>query len=266
VCADPGVTTDPRDPRLAPLATLQPADAALPYRYAISNGAPMYARLPTRAEQARAERWLGAAGSYEKYPWNRGHERLAEERRIAPDGPLPAAWLARAQGDGQRDPVARSIPLGSMLAYTRAFEHEGRTFVLSADGTFAPADRLRPFRASSFSGRTFGASDALPLAWTRPAAVSWSAAPHEEPIQGASWPARSLLFLDPAASERSVRASKLWQTRERRGNLLAFVDAKQAWRALPERPPAKVRPDEKWIHVSISRGTLVAASGPCSRR
>ena len=47
----------------------------------LSNGTPMYRRLPTRKEWVHEERFLGKPGSFKPLSWgNRGHERLAEER------------------------------------------------------------------------------------------------------------------------------------------------------------------------------------------
>ena len=67
--------------RAAELAA--PRKALLPFDYALSNGAPMYRRLPTRAEWEKEERWFGPAGSFGALSWgNKGHEQLAEVRAI----------------------------------------------------------------------------------------------------------------------------------------------------------------------------------------
>jgi hypothetical protein len=83
----------------------------------------------------------------------------------------PPPWFLSAGGTvgGERALalVRRQIPHGSMLAYTKAFEHEGRTFLLSTDGTVVPADRVRLFRESSFAGTELGRGIELPIAFMR---------------------------------------------------------------------------------------------------
>src|SRR5690606_2423467 len=100
---------------------------------------------------------------------NRGHEKLAVVRAIEPTGATPHFFAGGGSVSQPQSPalLRRMIPLGSMLAYTHSFEHAGRTWLFSADGTLVPADRVRPFRESSFEGVKLRASMRLPLAWTR---------------------------------------------------------------------------------------------------
>ena len=59
------------------------------------------------------------------------------------------------------------MPHGVMVAFTRAFDFGGRTFLLSTDLTVVPADRVREFRRSDFEGTVLGGDKRLPLAWIR---------------------------------------------------------------------------------------------------
>src|SRR5262249_60603104 len=96
------------------------------------------------------------------------HEDLATFDSIAPKDTAPAYLLDGKPADTDRLGLVRqTIPLGSMLSYTRAFEAEGRTWLLSVDQTLVPADRMRPFRPSAFHGTRVGGEVKLPIAWMR---------------------------------------------------------------------------------------------------
>lgn len=241
--------------------------APLPFRYALSNGAPMYRRLPEPEEWRKAERAYGPAGSFRPQSWgNRGHERLAEQRPIPVDGPVPTflhgGGSARAAVEEQL--VARAIPHGSLLSFTRAFEHRGRVFLLSADGTVVPADRVRPYRVSTFHGVELGAGRDLPIAWTRSQPV---VAYHREGGRvvdsGRVWPPRTPIDLDGVAAPVEIDGQRYLPVARRGGpGARSFVRADQVSQVEPAaRLPWGVKPDDKWIRVSITAGTLVAYEG-----
>src|SRR5262249_25623608 len=133
------------------------------------NGSPMYARLPKKSDQARVERIYPAPGKWT--PLIRtlaSHEDLARPEAIAARDEPPGFLFDATPVLAERlDLVHDTIALGSMLAYTRSFTAEGRTWLLSADLTLVPADRTRPFRASTFRGVRLGEQAKLPLAWFR---------------------------------------------------------------------------------------------------
>src|SRR5690606_824433 len=72
----------------------------------------------------------------------------------------------------------RDVPFGSMLSITGSFEHNGRRFLQSADGTVVPRDRMRLFKRSTFEGLELGTETRpghrLPLAWPRKATHHYS--------------------------------------------------------------------------------------------
>ena len=267
VCLDRTATLDGSTRYLTQMKSLGPRPGPLPFHYALSNGAPMYRRLPTAVEWQHEERFLGPPGSHGKLSWgNRGHERLAEARAIPPDAPVPdfladGGSIRRAREDTL---VRDQIPFGSMVAYTRAFEHEGRTWLLSADGTVVPADRTRPFRVTTFHGVELRGGLDLPLAWMRreprPQYVrhtDGSFAPN-----GRSWQARSFAPLDPKRGSRTHSGITYLPTLERSRGLQLWVREQDATLAeRQERLPWGVGPRDKWIVVSITRGTLVAYEG-----
>jgi len=266
ICADQRTAFEPNR-FVKSMQLARPTPGPLPFKYALSNHAPMYRRLPTPEEWQREERYLGEAGSFGELSWgNRGHEKLAQERSIAPSGTTPAFFadggsVSQAQAPGV---LRRMIPLGSMLAYTRSFEHAGRTWLFSADGTLVPADRVRPFRESTFEGVKLGGATRLPLAWVRsepePRYVRAGGGGFE--VASGTWPLRSFVRLAP---EKSIahRGAEYWRTLEsdEEGRPLFVRAGKASVVSAPEKLPWGVAADEKWIEVSITRGVLVAYRG-----
>ena len=255
VCDDATVTLDKTSPFLVANAHTLPEDGPHPYRYAISAGAPMYARLPTADEQRRHEAQFGKAGVWEPLPlFSRGHEHLAVADSIEPTHPVPPFLAA---GRGARGPVLevfrRSLPRGTLFSYTEAFDHGGRTFLLSADLTVVPADRVRDFRRSTFQGVELG-EIRLPIAFVRerprPAYRFTASGPVElsEPF-----PLRSFVPLSGADREHEGRTFLAVKGSDR------FIAADDATVVEPYgKHPFGVEPGDKWILVSITQGTLVA--------
>jgi L,D-transpeptidase catalytic domain len=292
VCLDRTATLDGSSRFVRGMRLARPASAPLPFRYALSNGAPMYRRLPSAAEWHRAERWLGKPGSFKPLAWgSRGHAELAETRAVKPDGALPF-FLADGGSIRSAKPqglLRRVIPGGSLMAYTRAFAHDGRTWLLSADGTVVPADRVRPYRVSTFHGTELGRGVRLPVAWIRGhaapaylrvkgggfraaepkrcgsgAAVARSRA-HErsEARRKRSWPVRTFVALDASVAPVDDHGTRYLATRARdaQGARLWIAERDATLVQRRDKPPWGVGPNEKWLVVSITRGTLVAYVG-----
>lgn len=261
VCRDRTVTPDPHA-GFVEAAALTKGDGAapLPYRYALSNGAPMYNRVPTREEQERHEKLLGKPGTFAKLPKTlRSHEELATTDPIAASDPIPAFLLDGASA--KKDPydlVEQTIPLGSMLSYTKSFDAHGRTWLLSADHTLVPADRVRPFRPSSFEGVDLRGEVKLPIAWMRV-----RARPKLELRDGVmratgdTWPVRS--FVQVTGAEIEIGGKKYVETRERRDGRTVHAAADDVTVVRPaDKRPFGVKDGQKWMVVSITQGTLVA--------
>lgn len=268
VCLDRTATLDASSRFERGMRLARPSSAPLPFRYALSNGAPMYRRLPTPREWRRAERWFGKPGSFKPLSWgHRGHAELARARAVRPSGGVP---FFLAGGGSIRNPnprklVRRIIPDGSTLSYTRAFAYDGRTWLLSADGTLVPADRVRPYRVSGFHGTELGHGVSLPIAWIRGhvaraylrvSGVGFQAA---EP----SWPVRTFVELDPRLGPVADHGRRYLATRRRdsRGARLWIAERDATPVRRRARRPWGVGASEKWLVVSITRGTLVAYVG-----
>jgi len=259
VCRDRTVTLARSTPFLRANAHTMPASGPFPYHWALSNGAPMYTRVPTADEQRRVERRFGAAGSFAPLSFfQRGHEQLASREPIEPSGPAPAFVAGGVGAFGVPRPlVKRTIPLGSMLAYTRAFDVDGRTFLLSADLTLVPADRVRRFRPSSFHGVRLGAGVTLPIGWfvTAPG-KGWRLQGDRLLPSTERWPRRSWVRLTGAAREQDGVRYLGVRGRDRRVRYVAASSIRVVRRR--ERRPFGVREGDKWLLVSITQGTLVA--------
>lgn len=278
VCRDRTVSDAPR-PAFAEAASLtRGGPGPFPYGYALSGGTPMYNRVPTVAEQARYERFLGKPGTFQPLQITlRSHEELAVTERIAPNGPRPG--FLEGQGSAREAPfdlVDQTIPIGSMLAFTRAFEAEGRTWLVSTDHTIVPADRVRPFRPSAFHGVDLRREAKLPIAWMRTTARPQHRRDDKtgafSPV-GATWPVRSWVGLtgvsrpDPVAprpgSRASLRPGSYLETRAKSatGETLWIRDSDATVAERVDKLAAGVKEGQKWFSIRLTQGTLVAYEG-----
>jgi hypothetical protein len=261
VCNDRTVTLDRDTAFLRADAHTRPRPGPYPYDYAISSGAPMYARVPTAREQQRTEWRYGPVGVVHPLPlFQRGHEHLATTAPIVPVDPLPdfLAGGGTARGEPVFEVLERTIPHGSMLSYTRAFDVAGRTFLLSADLTVVPADRVRRFERSTFHGVELGNAVALPLAFFRavPRPQYRLAADGSFARLEARWPVHGWVKLTGRSVERDGERYLEVAGGDGRGPWTAASDATVV--TARDKLPFGVRPGEKWIIISITEGTLVA--------
>jgi hypothetical protein len=268
VCHDRTVTRDGETPFLKAVQATSPVSGPFPYRYALSNGAPMYTRVPTPLEQKRTEWRYGKAGEFRPLGmFQRGHEHLARVVPIEPTDPLPAFLRDGGSARGRiKQLVRRTIPHGSMLSYTRAFDVGGRTFLLSADMTVVPADRVRPFERSSFRGVVLGDGVELPIGWFRVAPrtrYGRTAAGRIEP-EGDAFPVRSWVRIRGEEIEqegrRFVPVAAPGASKSRAATAFAAKGDITIVRPV-DQLPFGIEPGSKWILVSITAGTLVAYRG-----
>ncbi len=293
ICADARVTFK-RTRYTQSMLALAPEPGAFPFEYALSMGTPSYRRVPTATEWERKERTFGTPKIRPLPPHWQGHEQLITDRMIEntprPDFLNGQGSVSRAE-EGRL--TRRDVPFGSMLAVSSAFEAHGRSFLMSADGTVVPADRMRIFSRSEFEGEELSSGEAsprLPLAWprksTRAYAIDVTAASCILPNLQAKVPGR----LDPSSSHpkaclqpqtRSFPPRKPVALTGRTAKIdgTRFVettkgsdDGKAVW--LPhdylyvaEQASRTVQgtdaqgTDELWIHFKIGAGTLVVYRG-----
>ncbi len=267
VCLNPRTTLDMSDPYYLALRDVAPRRGELfPYTYAYSRGAPMYSRVPSPEEWARAERKHGKPGTHaELGPWAEGHEELLQNHDIAATDAVP--WYfergrRRVKG-GTRSAanlVWKTIPNGSMLAYNRAFEMHGRVWLVTSDLTLVPADRVQPMRRSKFKGVQLTSEVKLPIAWNRyhDARAIYEKGPGgnfvatAETLGGKKW-----VMIN---GRRSVdKRSSYHEIKGRPGRYLSAKDITISRKR--KGLPRAIKPGQKWIDAHITPGTLTAYVG-----
>lgn len=257
VCATRRATLDPSSDWIEANRWTAPAPGPFPYEYALSLGAPMLTRPVPPSEFA----WrIGERDVPRMRGWNEGHDELAEDAPIEPNGPLPD-FLA----DGKSAPTpwgpargvyVKNVPFGTLIAYTRAFEAHGEVWVLSTNLTVVPARGLKRFRRSDFRGVELGGGTELPIAWAR-----------KKPRP--KW-RRTEQGFEPTGEHLKLRGFVALSGAELRHDGRRFVETREPgiWMQKSDvtlvepvaRPPREAR-GGKWIHVRVNRGTLTLYEG-----
>ncbi|MFO0756740.1 MAG: L,D-transpeptidase [Byssovorax sp.] len=266
-CLASGRTTlDVNDPYFKALQSVAPTtDAVWYYRYAFSNGAPMYSRVPTEAEAEKEEAKLGPRGSFVQLgKWSAGHEELLEKEPIKATDPVPEIFAGgtRHVGGGTFNPDVlrwRTIPNGSMVAYAKAFEQGGRTWLMTPDLMLVPADRVRSIRRSTFHGVKLEGGLSLPLAWNRTKAMKTKYKRENGALTAVTDSFPSKTWLPVGEAKEMIDGKAYYPVRGEPETFVAESDItlSTARKGLPR----GVSPGEKWIEVKILPGTLTAYVG-----
>jgi len=276
VCDDDTATLDLDDPYYKVLEFSAPAPGVWPYHYAHSNGTPMYSRVPTDEEAAKAEKEYGPVNTWKPLgAWAAGHEELIVDEPIKATDEVP--YFLK---DGQRTApggnfdtrvlVWKRMPPGSMLSYSRAFEMHGRVWLLTPDAMVIPADRVSKLRRSTFEGIHFDKSELrLPFAWNRtrgPLPIYEKDANGKLVATSETVPAKSPVEISDGKLEQGD-----WVYYELRKNPGHYVgkttDPKKQLdvELVITRPatslPKGIDPNEKWIEAHTVPGTLTAYIG-----
>ncbi len=262
VCDDTTVTASPRTGfKLAAAATM-PEKGPFPYHYALSDGTPMYNRVPTKAEQARYEpAWAYKPGVFHKLPKTlRSHEELAASEPIPKTTEVPS--FLRDGGSAKEAPydlVEQMLPIGAMVSYTAAFEAEGRTWLLSTDHTIVAADRVRPFKPTTFKGVDLAKGEGkLPLAFFRKkprAKLKKQGDGFEKTAE--TWPVKGHVELTGQSAEHGGK--RYLETREElEGARLWVAEADATVIERETELPPGVKAKQKWFSIRLGLGTLVA--------
>jgi len=265
VCAGDTATLDPKDPVVVALAHDAPkVDSPWPYEYGESLGAPRYARVPSDQEQQRKEPYLNDHTQPAKAP-------VAEDGSTADD-----AWSGLGRWESSAPPLSLLpfsprvreergwvIP-GSTVAYTRAFDAGGRSFLLTADKAIVPKDRVRPYPRSSFHGVKLGGDVKLPIAFFRkPDPPKFKKDADGKFVEtGEHWSLHDWLMLTD--EEEKVGKETFYATREP-GVFVRASDAsvpREAKQALPGKDkPGPKAGRRTWVEVSVLGGWMVAYEG-----
>lgn len=276
VCDDETATLDLNDPYYKVLAFSAPQKGEWPYRYAHSNGAPMYSRVPKPEEWESNEREYGPVNTWKPLgQWAVGHEENILDTPIKATDEVPYFLKngERTAPGGYFNPqvlVWRRIPAGSMLAYSKAFEMYGRVWLLTPDSMVVPADRVSDMKRSTFKGVHLDETDlTLPFAWNR----SKKPIPKYERTQDGTFKALTDTLAAKTPIEitgESIKKDKMvyYELRNERGKYVAKSDEMEKaldvelviTRAATELPKS-VAEDEKWVEVKIVSGTMTAYVG-----
>lgn len=261
VCLDHTTTLDLKSPRFQALAEAAPSkEATLPYRYVFSKGAPMYNRIPTPAEQLKVEgpreRWVAPPKLSQ---FLSGHEELAVNEEIKATDKVPEGWKEGAPSGAPKQLLRKWIPHGSMLAYHAAFEAHGRVWLLSPDMTVVPADRVKPFRVSTFRGLVLSAEIRLPIAWSRHDPVRrYQKKGDEIVVMKESLPPRTSVMI---TGDRVEQGGRVFLATREPDLYLLENDVVVASTRSKEKMPANIEENQRWIDVHIRSGTLTAYIG-----
>ncbi|MCC6904157.1 MAG: L,D-transpeptidase [Polyangiaceae bacterium] len=259
VCAGPRATLDMQSAWMSAGRWTEPAPGTMPYQYALSVGVPMLKR-PVPPEKMRWK--IGPRERPRMKGWEEGHDELAELDPIVPNGPIPdflrdGGEAPRAWG-GSTGVLLKMFPAGNMIAYTRAFEAFGETWVLSTDLSVIPARGLKRFRVSEFHGVALGSGVELPIAWMRKRArAKWRKGPAGFEESGQSWAVKTWVGL--TGREESQGHRRFLETAEP-GLFIEKSDATTV--EAQTKLPREVRGRGKWIQVHVNRGTLTLYEGP----
>ena len=247
------------DHPVAQLSAPRPNLDGLPYTYVTSRypTPPLYARLPTLAQQQRAE----PSRSYHL----RKHARLAQRADYtAPPAAAPTPkWLSDGEvlpGLGGVDRGPRRVTLGrarvrSGFALLANYEHLGRRFGLTTELALIPLDRTRVVRPSALQGAVLSDEFDLPIAIVR-SKHARRYRPHGQALALAgSFGWRSVLSL--SGKRRSRGSDTFYELRDG-----SWVHADRvAYIGKFKQAPRWAKRGKKWIDVSLLRQTLVAYQG-----
>ena len=279
-------TRDPQDKQLknAPHAPL--TDGPLPYQYGLNltNGTPLYRRLPLRAERKQYEHGLAVGKKRRKKPSSDGADTAGSAEPSGPDAPsylggadngAPAAganetpWYlqdhkgARPQVSlddikGESGLIDVRMVRGFYLALDQEVNGFSGKFWRTTAGEFAPVDHVLVHKpATEFEGVWVG-NDAeprkLPLGWifgkkARKFTIEDGKVKAGDHIE-------RFTIVKLTGKSQMIEGRGYFETDQ--GFWMRDYDGTVA---RTTKPPADLAPNEKWIDVNLKTQTLVAYEG-----
>lgn len=254
VCLGAASTLDASDVRARAAREVLPnLGSPLPFHVGIAVGSPRYLRIPTRDEQRKLEKDLD--------PYLEKLERDAPadiDRSPAKLGPSDAfqkyVELVKPKLSHEDDAYA-----GRKIAWVREFDAEGRTWLVTPDLMLVPKDKVRTFAASTLQGVDLRARPdlALPLgfAWTGDTAKLEKTQSGAFIETGEAYPRHA--FVPVTGELVRGKGGTYWATRD---GYYVRNDQLTVMKQRTDRPQGVGKKD-KWLHVRITWGTLVAYEG-----
>ncbi len=278
VCAEGAATLRENDPVVVAYRG-EGADFSrkLPYIYGtVRRPGPIYTRLPTRDEAAKAEgdleqrmeSWLAADGevgaAYAQHVWLRGQTPpdaraawQAMQSDTLPsflDGGRPLPTPEGQTNHGSELVAARMKPRqGLSLLKTLLFQ--GRRYGVTTDLDIVPTDRLRPIQGSEHHGVEIGRGVEFPFALVRKENAKFKRYERGKLVDAGPADYWSVL---PLTGKQSFFQRRLYfETKD--GKYISDQDASRLDQA--KKMPAWGKNGERWLDVNVSKQTLVAYEG-----
>jgi lipoprotein-anchoring transpeptidase ErfK/SrfK len=278
VCAEGSASLDENDAVVAAYRGLAAElGSKLPYIYGtVRRPGPIYTRLPTREEAAKAEgdldqrmaNWLSADGevgaSYAQHVWLRG--QAPPDARAAWDArqsdALPAflgAGRALPTPEGQANHgselLAARMKSRQGLSLLKTLLFEGRRYGVTTDLDIVPTDRLRPIQGSERHGVEIGRGIDFPFAFVRTETAKLKRLEKGKLVEAGPAEYWAVLKL---TGKQSFFQRRLYFEIEG-GNYISDQDASRLDQA--KKMPAWGKNGERWFDVNVSKQTLVAYEG-----
>ncbi|MEM9695987.1 MAG: L,D-transpeptidase [Myxococcota bacterium] len=247
-------TLDPKHPGvIAARAALPDLNKAYPFRYGTSVGAPRYLRIPTEAEQRQAESGLDAYRASIPAPNDKGAIDLR------PAGKGPSAELLRYLDEAQPELVHEKDAYdGYKVAFTDEFDAHGRTWLLTADLTFVPKDKIRQRPLPMFKGidlkQRKDLSFPLGFFWTLDT-KKWQMGPDRRLYQTDEVVLRHS-FVEATLEQARGPGGLFWKLRD--GYYVPFQTMSLIRTVDKNAIPSGIGPKGKWIDVRVTWGYLIA--------
>lgn len=269
VCVDgTRATLDGRDPVYRAIVPYAPkTDSPWPHNYGESIGLPRYFKTPTPEHQRQRE--IDLTSHLRDLSAKRAGE--TRSRLTDVDLSLPTALgiefpeLPRTISDSRRMLKARST-----VAFSTEARFGDRGFLLSADYTWMPKDRVKPFPKREFRGVELGKDANLPLAFFRKKDRPRYTRAADGTFLASDKTFTRLTFVELTGKRERWKGDRYFETREE-GVWLRELDAaipqprsKTPWGAPIDQQDKTGRAPKgrgTWIEVSIEGGWLLAFEG-----
>jgi len=257
VCIGKSSTLDRNDPRaIAATALLPDLNGEVPFRVGtMAASAPFYLRIPTKAEQRKEEAKLDAHLKNLPDPTD---EHGAIDSKRAGVGPSKA-FLAYQKAAKNRLTDRNSAYEGRQVAWAREFDAEGRTWLVTPDMQLVPKDKVRAKAVPTLRGVRLGddAKFKLPIAFAWLGDIDKFRRNPEGRLAptGPKWSRHE--FVQITGKQHMEHGFVFWETPE--GDWVRHTDVT----IIKEKPtrPTGVGPNDKWVHVRVTWGSLVAYEG-----
>ena len=261
------VTDDPNHPELANGKGMHPPldDGPLPYQYGLNltNGAPLYRRVPSKKEKAETEKGLLVGKA------KPGDLAAKQQEAAAEDGTVPW-YLQDHKGQrpqvtfddikGERGLIDMRMVKGFYLAIDREASGHGGKYWKTTSGEFAPAEHIIVHKAvTEFEGIDFtkeGEKRKLPLAWVlNPKAWKYKLDDAgKKAKRNDNVPRFTIVQL--TGKKVVLENRTYWETED--GWWMKDVEGTVT---KPGAAPPDLKPGEKWIDVNVTTQSLVAYEG-----